>query len=188
MVLGGKLARSFSSPPPVGRRFSGSYSEGFLYLREQGKGAQKSEIFRNRDARTTRIHTECIWMGSVSDQTGSANSRASGEARYSYAKLQLSQKTTLVLLPISLLFRRPDYMPVKTYLEIKDTNRRSFQKDFLWHIYKTRISILKQIKNDKKIATQSSAHPLGQPKVKGNTAIINSMSLKAFPHLQNRRL
>lgn len=79
-------------------------------------------------------------------------------------------------------------MPEKTYFEIKDVNLKGFQKILpMTYTYIT-ISILKQIENDKKIVTSSSAHPLGPHKVKGNTAIINSMSLKSFPHLQKRRL
>lgn len=81
-------------------------------------------------------------------------------------------------------------MLAKMYFEIKDTNLKGFQKYFLrhTHIYMKRISFLKQITNDETTVTYSSAHPLGQQEVKGNTAIINSMSLKSFPHLQKRRL
>lgn len=37
----------------------------------------------------------------------------------------------MFLLTVSLLFRRPDYMPIKMYFELKDVNLKGFQKYFI---------------------------------------------------------
>lgn len=85
VVLGRALARPLPFSPPVGRHFSGSYSEEFLYLPDNKKrdpiSSQRSKIFRNMDMRPKRIQKETDQRGAISEER-SANNHAFREDRY----------------------------------------------------------------------------------------------------------
>lgn len=71
VALGRGLACSLSSPAPVGRHFSGSYSEEFLYLHDSKRrepiGSRRSKIFKNMNTCPKRIQKESLSMGRISE-------------------------------------------------------------------------------------------------------------------------